>query len=78
MIITNVGGMPEVIKHNENGLIIPSNDPHAFAQACIRLYEDRNLRKGLSNLAYQKVKNDLSLDKTVQKTYDLYKEVHGK
>jgi glycosyltransferase involved in cell wall biosynthesis len=33
----------DVVQHEENGLIIPANDPAALADAIRRLYEDRAL-----------------------------------
>ena len=37
IIATNVGGIPEIVHHEENGLLIPPNDPDALAQAVQRL-----------------------------------------
>ena len=37
VIATNVGGIPELIQHEENGLLVPPADPIALAQAIQRL-----------------------------------------
>ncbi len=37
VISTNVGGIPELIRHEENGLLVPPADPVALAQAIQRL-----------------------------------------
>ena len=39
VITTDVGGLPEAVAHEETGLIVPSEDPRALAQAILHLYE---------------------------------------
>lgn len=40
VIGSNVGGIPEVIDHEVNGLLVPSNDPEALACAIMRVLDD--------------------------------------
>jgi glycosyltransferase involved in cell wall biosynthesis len=40
IVATDVGGNPELVLDGENGLIVPSGDPAALAQALIRLAAD--------------------------------------
>lgn len=40
VIATTVGGIPELIQHEENGLLVPPADPVALAQAIQRLGDD--------------------------------------
>jgi glycosyltransferase involved in cell wall biosynthesis len=40
VIGTRVGGIPDVVRDNENGLLIPPNDADALADALARLYAD--------------------------------------
>jgi glycosyltransferase involved in cell wall biosynthesis len=42
-IATRVGGMPEVIRHEETGLLVPPGDPEALATAILRLIDNREL-----------------------------------
>jgi len=37
VVSTTVGGIPELIRHEENGLLVPPADPVALAQAIQRL-----------------------------------------
>ncbi|WP_152561594.1 MULTISPECIES: glycosyltransferase [unclassified Alteromonas] len=41
-IVTNAGGNGEIIKHNCNGIVVPNNDCKSFAQALIKVAEDRH------------------------------------
>ena len=40
VISTKVGGIPELIQHEENGLLVPPADPVALAQVILRLGND--------------------------------------
>jgi glycosyltransferase involved in cell wall biosynthesis len=40
VIATNVGGIPELVQHEENGLLVPPADPVALAQAIQQLGDD--------------------------------------
>ena len=51
VIATAVGGVPEVVRNGENGLLVPPNDPSAFAAAISRFFADADLRARLSNAA---------------------------
>ncbi|WP_313698385.1 glycosyltransferase [Achromobacter sp.] len=42
---TNVGGVPEVIKHGETGLLVPFGDVSALADSLGRLIGDQELRR---------------------------------
>lgn len=42
---SNVGGIPDVIRHEYNGLLVPPNDPEALSAAITRLVEDDSLRR---------------------------------
>ncbi len=41
MIVTNVGGLPEVVAHGEAGLVVPPSDPDALADAVIKYFRER-------------------------------------
>jgi glycosyltransferase involved in cell wall biosynthesis len=40
VVSTSVGGVPEVVRDGENGLLVPPNDPDALAGALARLAGD--------------------------------------
>lgn len=55
VIATRVGGIPEVVTHNENGLIISPNQPDELAQSCIKLLSDSKFYNKLSQGAYSTI-----------------------
>lgn len=51
VIGTRVGGIPDLVKHDANGLLIPPNDVRALAEAMIRLLNDEALAARLGRQA---------------------------
>src|SRR5262245_58846021 len=51
VIATGVSGIPELVEHERNGLLVEPDDPEALAAALIRLHEDRALATRLSEAA---------------------------
>lgn len=47
VVATRVGGLPELIVHEETGLLVPTRDPAQLAAAMMRLAEDPSLRRTL-------------------------------
>jgi len=48
VIGTTVGGIPDVVKHGKNGLLVPPADPDALADAITTLARDESLRRTLA------------------------------
>jgi glycosyltransferase involved in cell wall biosynthesis len=48
VVATNVSGIPELVQDEVNGLLIEPEDPHALADALIRLHEDPKLARRLT------------------------------
>jgi L-malate glycosyltransferase len=70
IIASRVGGIPELVEHMEQGLLVPPGDPPALANAIRRIVEDRPLRRRLADAARTRVNTEFSLVNTVQ-NYDL-------
>jgi glycosyltransferase involved in cell wall biosynthesis len=51
VIATAVGGVPEVVRDGENGLLVPPGDPAALAAAVWRFFSDAALRERLATAA---------------------------
>ncbi len=47
VVATRVGGIPEIVKHEQNGLLVPPRDVQAMAEAMERLITDASLRRRL-------------------------------
>jgi len=55
IVVTPVGGIPEVVKDRENGLLVPPGDASALAQALREILEDSSLGKMLAENAVRTV-----------------------
>ncbi len=51
VVATTVGGVPEVVRDGENGLLVPAGDPDALAAAIRRITGDHELRARLAQAA---------------------------
>jgi len=75
VIVTAVGGLPEVVTHGENGLLIPLKDPEALTEALARLLADPELARRLGDQARRHVAEHFSLDRFGGEINELYAEL---
>ena len=75
VICTDVGGLAEVVRHEETGLVVPPEDPEALAAAVVRYYRER-LEEGL--VARIAVEKELySWDRMIDAIEDLVLEIRA-
>ena len=55
VVSTNVGGMPALVDHERDGLLVPAEDPNVMADAVRRVLTEPGLASRLSLTARQKV-----------------------
>jgi glycosyltransferase involved in cell wall biosynthesis len=74
IIATKVGGVPELIKDYETGIIINPGDREHLYNAIVELIDNPDLRKKLSNNIRSHVKNNYSWDVVIMKYAQLFRE----
>jgi len=74
-IVTNVGGMPEVIENNNSGYVVPQKKPRILAEKIELLSRNEILRKTLGENAYTRVQTEFSFSKMVEKTELVYTNI---
>jgi len=72
IVATEVGGNPELIVHEQTGVLVPPDDPVRLAKAIIRLLGDRALRNQLGKKARHRVATRFQIEQMIQKTEALY------
>lgn len=65
LIASSVGGLREVVKNEETGLLVPPSDPEALAAAVVRVLKDNRLAQRLTENAYVRGKEFFSIDAMV-------------
>lgn len=77
IVVTPVGGIPEVVKDRENGLLVPPGDAHALAQALREIMEDSSLRKMLAENAVRTVEARFSTPVVLAQFSQVYESLKG-
>jgi Glycosyl transferases group 1 len=74
VIASNVGGLPEVIRHGENGMLV-KNEPQEIAAAIRLLLADGGLAQRIGAAARQTVIEKFTSDHMVRRTIEIYRQV---
>lgn len=71
VIATDTGGMKELVKNMETGILIEKKNPFALKDALIKIKEDKKLKEKIINNAYEFSKN-FSVFKMVEENLKVY------
>ena len=72
VIATNVGGNPELVTHQETGILVPPEDPEKFTIAINNLLDNEETRRNFANNAFEFINNNFSWDVLLEKYTSLY------
>ena len=75
VVATNVGGIPELIKDNETGMLVPSENPDKLADAVNELLSDKQKAKRLANNGNEFVKSNMTWDIILPKYIQFYEDL---
>ncbi|AFP29595.1 glycosyltransferase family 4 protein [Marinobacter sp. BSs20148] len=76
-IVTNVGGMPELVEKGVSGLVVPPKDAAALGAAIEQLYRNPELTKQFGQAAQARIENHFHTSQTVRETSELYRSLVG-
>lgn len=74
-IVTNVGGLPEVVEAGVSGIVVPPKEASAIKAAIEALYQDAALRQRYSAAAKSRVREHFHIKDTIEQTRTLYQEL---
>lgn len=74
VVATRTGGLPEVVKHGETGLLVPVQDWQALAEAIGRLLDDHSLYRHISAAAQRRAE-DFDVKSIIPRYEELYQEI---
>jgi glycosyltransferase involved in cell wall biosynthesis len=66
VISTNVSGIPELVESGKNGILVPSKDEKALADAIESVYHDPDLDRKLGEQGRDKVQTDFDIKKNAK------------
>ncbi len=75
IVVTNSGGMPEIIKDSVNGFVVPVRDFESLAFRINQLIEDYNLRMRLGYTGRQILEEQYTKERVVKNTLSVYEKV---
>ena len=76
-IVSNVGGLPEIVVDNETGYVINVNDKKMMAEKLILLIKDKDLRLGMGKLGKNRYDNCFSCRIWQKKMINLHNSLLG-
>lgn len=72
---TSAGGLPEIVIHEQTGLLVPVRDSAALAGAILRLLADRELGRRLADAAGRRARAEFSPAEMARRYVEVYTEV---
>ena len=77
IIAPNVGGIKEIVNNGIEGYLLDERDPKRFADICLQLQNDNNLRKTMGVSARHKIENEYSNERMAKEYNKLYLDIAG-
>lgn len=75
VVATAVGGVPELVKHNDTGILVRQDEYGAIARSVRLLLRDREKAESLRIAAYEHVAKNYRAETMLRRTYELYERV---
>ncbi len=75
VVVSNVGGLSEIVQHDVTGVVVYPNDPGSLAWGILRILNDRQRADQLSGRAAERVMHAYDWDTIARNTADVYEKV---
>jgi len=72
-----VGGVPEIIENEKNGILVPVSDTHALAEAIIRIFKNPQLAAAMGSFGRKTVEQNFSLKAMLDGYLGVYEKIIG-
>jgi glycosyltransferase involved in cell wall biosynthesis len=77
LVASEVGGLPEIVRNGENGLLVPPRDPSKIARAIDLVLSDRKLAAKMATNALRTIEKNYSWESIARKTMNVYRSCLG-
>lgn len=71
-VATDVTGIPEIVRSQESGILVPQKDPAALAEALEQLLADADLRRRLALEARRRIEADFDIHRNASTLWKLF------
>ena len=78
VVASNVGGIPEIVTNEKNGILVPPNNPEKLSKEINRLLEDHQYAQKLVNNGYEFIMKNFTWDALLPKYIKFYKNLINK
>jgi glycosyltransferase involved in cell wall biosynthesis len=72
VVATNAGGVPEVVRNHETGLLVPPRDPTRLAHAILQLIRNPGMGASMGQRGREHVVQRFTAETTAERTAELY------
>lgn len=76
VIACEVGGVVDVVKDGENGVLVPPRDPESLADAILRLLDSPDKMKEMGEAGYRKVSEKFRDSEMNDRRYEVYRKLY--
>jgi glycosyltransferase involved in cell wall biosynthesis len=73
-IVSDVGGLPEIVAHDRTGLVVPVGDEHALADAIVALARDPDRVRAMGAAARERAVGEFSARSAAAGVEAVYRE----
>ncbi len=77
VVASAVGGVPDQIRHEEEGLLVPPSDPAALGDALLRLLRDPGFARRLGEAGRRRAASEFGYEAMVRKVETVYRVALG-
>ena len=75
VIASDIGGLPEIVDHQQSGLLVPAKNPEALAEAIIEMAHDAKRRKAMGAYGQEKILKTFRPTELAGRVEEVYHEV---
>lgn len=75
VVVTEAGGMPELVTNGAEGFVVPVGAPEALAGALIRLANNPQLARDMGERGRKRIEQEFSMQSTVDQTVAIIREL---
>ena len=75
VVVSNTGGLSEIVEHNKTGVVTHPNNPSSLAWGIVKVLQDPQYAEFLVHNAYKALDTHFSWDKLAQQTVKVYQQV---